>query len=173
MEFLAQYGIFLLKSFTIAFAIIFMFAGIFAVTKKPKPKVSISNLNKQYSELKDKIQKETTHKKIKKTKKIKKDAKDKPKLYLIDFDGDIKASQVEGLRDEVTSVLSVANNKDEVVVRISSPGGSVNGYGLAAAQLQRIRDQKINLTVCIDKVAANYCGAICNYRLHWCSSANA
>lgn len=155
MEFLAQYGIFLLKSFTIAFAIIFMFAGIFAVTKKPKPKVSISNLNKQYSELKDKIQKETTHKKIKKTKKIKKDAKDKPKLYLIDFDGDIKASQVEGLRDEVTSVLSVANNKDEVVVRISSPGGSVNGYGLAAAQLQRIRDQKINLTVCIDKVAAS------------------
>lgn len=155
MEFLAQYGIFLLKSFTIVFAIIFMFAGIFAVTKKPKPKVSISNLNKQYSELQTRIHKETGHKKAKKSKKSKKDDKDKPKLYLIDFEGDIKASQVEGLRDEVTSVLSVADSKDEVVVRVSSPGGSVNGYGLAAAQLQRIRDHKINLTVCIDKVAAS------------------
>lgn len=132
-----------------------MFAGIFAVTKKPKPKISVSNLNKQYSELQDKLHKETAHKKSKKSKKSKKDDKDKPKLYLIDFEGDIKASQVEGLRDEVTSVLAVADSKDEVVVRVSSPGGSVNGYGLAAAQLQRIRDHKINLTVCIDKVAAS------------------
>ena len=43
MEFLAQYGMFLLKSFTLVFAIIFLFAGIFAVGKKPKPKVTIEN----------------------------------------------------------------------------------------------------------------------------------
>ncbi len=154
MEFLAQYGIFLLKSFTIVFAIIFLFAGIFAVGRKPKPKVSVTHLNKHFNELQEKIQKEINQKKIKK-KKAAKDDKEKSCLYLIDFEGDIKASQVESLRDEITAVLSVAKDNDEVVVRVTSPGGTVNGYGLAASQLQRIRDRKIKLTVCIDKVAAS------------------
>ncbi len=154
MEFLAQYGMFLVKSFTIVFAIIFLFAGILATGRKPKPKVSIKHLNKHYSELQEKIQKELNIKKVKKNKPNKAD-KDKPSLFLIDFEGDIKASQVESLRDEITAVLSVAKNQDEVVVRITSPGGTVNGYGLAASQLQRIRDNNLKLTVCIDKVAAS------------------
>lgn len=154
MGFLAQYGIFLLKSFTIVFAIIFLFAGIFAVSRKPKPKVSIINLNKIYQETQEKIRKELNHKKPKKYK-AKKEEKHRPCLYLIDFDGDIKASQVESLREEVSTVLAVASDKDEVVIRITSPGGTVNGYGLAASQLQRIRDRNLKLTVCIDKVAAS------------------
>lgn len=154
MEFLAQYGMFLLKSFTLVFAIIFLFAGIFAVGKKPKPKVTITNLNKHYGELQEKIKKEINAKKIKKSKSDKNN-KNKPCLYLIDFEGDIKASQVESLRDEITAVLAVVNNQDEVVVRVTSPGGTVNGYGLAASQLQRIRDKNIKLTVCIDKIAAS------------------
>lgn len=154
MGFFAQYGIFLLKSLTIVFSIIFLFAGIFSVSRKPKPKVSITHLNKHYNELKEKVQKEVHKKKVKKVK-SKKEDNNKPCLYLIDFEGDIKASQVESLRDEITTVLSVANKQDEVVVRVTSPGGTVNGYGLAASQLQRIRDQKIKLTVCIDKVAAS------------------
>lgn len=154
MDFLAEYGVFLLKTFTMVFAVIFMFAGIFAVGRKQKPKVSITNLNKYYLDLQSKIQKEIQKKKVKKSK-SKKDDQDKPRLYLIDFEGDIKASQVESLREEITAVLSVANNKDQVLVRVTSAGGTVNGYGLAASQLQRIRDKNIKLTVCIDKVAAS------------------
>ena len=92
MDFLAQYGIFLLKSFTIVFAIIFLFAGIFTVTRKPKPKILITHLNKDYEDLQAKIHKEIGHKKSKKDKKNKKIDKDKPKLYVINFEGDIKAS---------------------------------------------------------------------------------
>ncbi|MDP3560078.1 MAG: protease SohB, partial [Legionellaceae bacterium] len=89
----------------------------------------------------------------KKTKSQKKEHK--PTLYVLDFDGDIKASQVENLRETITAVLSIATRKDEVVLRLKSPGGTVNGYGLAASQLQRIRDKNIPLTVCIDTIAAS------------------
>lgn len=153
MDLLAQYGVFLLKTFTLVFAIIFVFAGIFAVGKKPKPKVNITNLNKHYNDLKEKIHKEI-NKKYTKNKPSKSD-KSKPCAYFIDFNGDIKASQVEALRDEITAILSVAKETDEVIVKITSPGGVVNGYGLAASQLQRIRDRNIKLTVCIDTIAAS------------------
>ena len=62
---------------------------------------------------------------------------------------------MEQLREEVSAILCIASKKDEVVIRLESPGGSVNGYGLAASQLQRLRDKHIPLTVCIDKVAAS------------------
>ena len=62
---------------------------------------------------------------------------------------------MEQLRDEITAILSIAEKHDEVLLKIESPGGSVNGYGLAASQLQRIRDKKIPLTISIDKIAAS------------------
>ena len=74
---------------------------------------------------------------------------------MINFKGDIHASQVENLRKEVSAVLAVAKPEDEIIVRIDSPGGVVNGYGFAAAQLERIRQAGINLTICIDQVAAS------------------
>lgn len=67
----------------------------------------------------------------------------------------MKATQVEQLREEVTAILCVAKPEDEVLVRLDSPGGVVNSYGLAASQLQRIRDKNIPLTVSIDKMAAS------------------
>jgi serine protease SohB len=67
----------------------------------------------------------------------------------------MQASQVESLRKEVSAILAVANEKDQIVVRIDSPGGVVNGYGFAASQLERIRQANIDLTVCIDQVAAS------------------
>lgn len=76
-------------------------------------------------------------------------------VYVIDFDGDIKASAVKHLREEISTILSCADKGDEVVVRLESPGGLVNGYGLAAAQLVRIKDAGLHLTVCVDKVAAS------------------
>lgn len=77
------------------------------------------------------------------------------RVYVLDFDGDIRASAVSGLRREITAILSIAEPEDEVVVKLESGGGMVTSYGLAASQLGRIRDRKIPLTVCIDKVAAS------------------
>ncbi len=152
MEFLSQYGLFLLKTLTLVVAILVIFAGFFSMSRKSKPKLEINSLNEQYEHINSLMSKEVLGEKLKKTKKSKEKT---PKLYLIDFKGDTKASQVEQLREEISSILTVAQKEDEVVIRIESPGGSVNGYGLAAAQLQRIRDKNIPLTVCIDKVAAS------------------
>lgn len=77
------------------------------------------------------------------------------KVFVLNFLGDLQASAVEQLRQEVTSVLTVATPSDEIVVRLESPGGVVHAYGLAASQLQRIRAQNIPLTATIDKVAAS------------------
>lgn len=76
-------------------------------------------------------------------------------VYVLDFEGDLRASRVEALRREISAVLAVAKERDEVVVRLESPGGVVHGYGLAASQLDRIRKKGFTLTICVDKVAAS------------------
>lgn len=76
-------------------------------------------------------------------------------LYVIDFDGDLKASATDSLRREIDAVLEYGTHDDEVVVRLTSPGGMVNSYGFAASQLMRLRERGIPLTVCVDKVAAS------------------
>ena len=152
MDFLAQYGMFLLKSFTIVIALLILVAGLLSMGRKPKPKLEITSLNQQHDETKRRMLKEILNKKPEKKKK---DKKIKPSIFVLDFSGDIKASQVDQLRDEISAVLSIATITDEVVLRLESPGGAVNGYGLAASQLQRIRDKQIPLTVCIDKMAAS------------------
>ena len=152
MEFLSQYGLFLLKSFTVVIACLLVFSGFFSISRKPRPKLEITSLNDDYEHINSLMNKKILGKK---SKAKKKDKMIRPTLYVLDFNGDIKASQVEQLRDEVTAVLSIAKPVDEVLVRLDSPGGSVNGYGLAAAQLARIRNRNIPLTVSIDKVAAS------------------
>lgn len=151
MEFLAQYGMFLLKTITIVIALLLLMIGVFGISQKPRPKLKITSLNKRRDEIKTRMKKEVLDQKSK----AKKNKDKKPSLFVIDFVGDVKANQVEQLREEITAVLSIATPQDEVVICIESPGGVVNGYGLAAAQLQRIRDKQIPLTVCIDKVAAS------------------
>ena len=79
----------------------------------------------------------------------------KKRIYLIDFDGDVKASETDQLRNTITAVLNIAEPTDEVVVTLESPGGMVHSYGLAASQLARIRNANIPLTVSVDKVAAS------------------
>lgn len=77
------------------------------------------------------------------------------RVFVLDFDGDIKASAADLMREEITAVLTMARKDDEIVIRLESGGGMVHSYGLASSQLQRIRDRGIPLTVCIDKVAAS------------------
>ena len=79
----------------------------------------------------------------------------KKRIYVVNFHGDIRASAVASLREEITAILTVASENDEVFVRLESGGGIVHGYGLAASQLMRLRDKNIPLTVSVDKVAAS------------------
>ncbi|KTD25481.1 signal peptide peptidase SppA [Legionella lansingensis] len=152
MEFLSEYGLFLLKALTLVIALLLAVAGIIVLSRKAKPKLEITSLNKQYDETKQRMAHDIKNKKAEKKKKSK---DEKASLYVVDFHGDIKASQAEELREAITAILSIAEEKDEIVVRLESPGGAVNAYGLAASQLQRIRNKKIPLTVCIDKMAAS------------------
>ncbi len=77
------------------------------------------------------------------------------RVFVLQFEGDLQASKVDHLRTEITAVLTLAEPTDEVVVRLESPGGAVHGYGLAASQLDRIRQRGIPLVVAVDKVAAS------------------
>lgn len=78
-----------------------------------------------------------------------------PRVWVLDFYGDIKASATEHFAEEISAVIDVASVDDEVVVRLESGGGLVHAYGLAAAQLERLTAAGLATTVCIDKVAAS------------------
>ncbi len=167
MELLYDYLFFLAKTTT--FVISFLVTLLIAVAivskakgSKSKLKLKVSKLNDKFDEMVKVLDSKTLNKKELKLKHKEKSKQDKKKtevkkdrVFLIDFKGDMKASAVDQLRDQVTATLQVATPKDEVVVTIESPGGVVHGYGLAASQLVRIREQKIPLTVCVDKVAAS------------------
>ena len=88
-------------------------------------------------------------------KKGKTEKKDFPKSYVLEFQGDKTASQTENLQEEISLLLKVAKPEDEVILLLESRGGSVAHYGLAACQLQRLRDRGISLTICVDRVAAS------------------
>ena len=140
---------------------------LFQPAKTPT-ELKIKHLNKAQDErrhaLLEATQGKAAIKQLKKrmAKKAKKMLKDSSKskhkdqqVFVLDFDGDIKASAVKHLREEISSIISSANKGDEVVIRLESPGGMVHGYGLAAAQLVRLKDAGLILTVCVDKVAAS------------------
>lgn len=164
MEFLYEYGLYLAKAITLVIAVLVIIANIAGAAMKQKSdkgQLEITSLSEQLEELKASafkllLDKKALKKYEKEQKKSAKEEKeDKPRLFVIDFSGSVDAHEVEGLRKEVTAVLQLATDKDEVLVRLESGGGVVHGYGLAASQLQRIRDKNIRLTVSVDKVAAS------------------
>lgn len=138
---------------------------LFHSSKKPVELI-ITDLNKKQKTLKKRfetIEKLSDDKSgfCKKLCAFKKSAKDDKAtkhdktLFVLDYSGDIKASATDKLREEISAVISVAKTGDEVLVRLESAGGQVHGYGLAAAQLARLKDAGIFLTVAVDKVAAS------------------
>jgi serine protease SohB len=149
-----QYGLFFLKTITVVIGFLLVIAGI-AGSKKQKDKPVITHLNKELCEQEKFLQNQVCRKKPKLKKLSRKEKQALPTVFVLDFNGDMKASQVEELRDCITAILMLAQPKDEVMLRLESPGGAVNGYGLAASQLERLRDAKLKLTVCIDKIAAS------------------
>ncbi|MEN0616684.1 protease SohB [Klebsiella indica] len=177
MELLAQYGLFLAKIATIVVAIAVIVAIIVNLTqrKKQRGELRVTNLSEQYKDMKEDLavslldgpQQKRWHKvQKKKHKQEAKAAKARAKLgtaepdaksrvWVLDFKGSMDAHEVSSLREEITAVLAAVKARDQVVIRLESPGGVVHGYGLAASQLQRLRDKQIPLTVAVDKVAAS------------------
>lgn len=169
MEFLAEYASFLAKTATLVIAILVVLSAIAGLRgkgrRKPGGQLQVTRLNEVYKELRERLEsglfdkaelkalrkQQATADKAQKKKK----PEDKRRVFVLDFNGDIKASATESLRHEITALLTLATPRDEVVLRLESGGGLVHSYGLAASQLARIREAGIPLTICIDKVAAS------------------
>ncbi|MEM7304986.1 MAG: protease SohB [Pseudomonadota bacterium] len=163
MEFISDYGMFAAKAVTILIVIWVIIALIMSAAQKHQDddQIEVKNLNKKFADMKLIMQRSMLGKKevkalLKKNKKeSKKKDDDRKRVYVLNFVGNIKASAVKHLRKEITALLSVASSNDEVVVCLENAGGMVHEHGLAASQLQRIKDRQIPLTVAVDKVAAS------------------
>ena len=172
MEFLTEYGLFLAKTATFVIALLIIIGAIGGLVMRQKlaqeDKIEVKKLNTHYQNMATSLksallskhdfkqEQKAQKKKLKQEdKKAAKTDEHKKHVYVLNFDGDIKASPVDNLREEISAILTTATKDDEVVVKLESGGGMVHGYGLAASQLKRIRDKDIPLTVCVDKIAAS------------------
>ena len=164
IEFIAEYGLFLLKAATIVAAIIVVMAAAAAANRKATQEgIEVEHLNRKFRTTAGALRKAVLRKDArkqeakeeKKRQKAEEKGEARPRSFVIDFKGDLKASAVPSLREEVSAVLDVATADDQVVVRLENHGGLVHEHGLAASQLARIRDREIPLIICVDKVAAS------------------
>ncbi|OCW94143.1 protease SohB [Alishewanella sp. HH-ZS] len=164
MAFIYEYGLFLAKAATLVLAVAIIIALIAGVALKQRPRkgqLEIHDLNEAYLQQQELLQHYLLPKKA--FKKWQKNAQksydqltEQPKrLFVVEFNGSIDAHEAEALREEVSAILAVATTEDEVLLKLESGGGVVHGYGLAASQLDRLKQQQIPLTVAVDKVAAS------------------
>ncbi|RUO33573.1 protease SohB [Aliidiomarina shirensis] len=164
LELLGEYGIFLLKTATIVIGIMLILGMVINAASRQKSnsgELKIQNLSKNLKSICEQMKLEMLSDKDRK--KAKKEAKKAKvteqfdnRVFVLDFNGSMDAHETESLRREVTAILAIADiEKDEVILRLESPGGVVHGYGLAAAQLKRLRDKGLKLTISVDKVAAS------------------
>jgi len=171
MEHLAEYGLFFAKFMTVILVLVIVAGGMFVMIFRSRAgldgHLNITNLNNKFETmnlmLKSQILTKKDFKKAVKEHKAAQSKKSKSTdsgqkrkhLFVIDFKGDIRATEVTSLREEITAILMVASADDEVLVTLESTGGTIHGYGLAASQLKRIRDKGVQLTIAVDKVAAS------------------
>lgn len=165
-QFFAEYGLFLLKTVTVVAGIVAVIAAAAAANRRAAQQegLEVEHLNQKYRKLAQGLKKaimkraewKTAAKEAKERDKAEeKSDTSKPRTFVIDFKGDLKASAVGSLREEVNAILQVAEDHDQVVVCIDNHGGVVHEHGLAASQLVRIRDRGLDLTVVVDRVAAS------------------
>lgn len=165
MEFLSEIGLFTLKTLVVFLFIggIILIIALTAMKSQMKSHLEIEKINEKFKEYSKYLKLHTTDKaglkdlkkQLKEEKKKEEAESSKKKLFVVDFKGDIKASQVENLREEISAILTEAKPEDEVLVCVESPGGMVPHYGLGASELLRIREKNIPLTIAVDKVAAS------------------
>lgn len=175
VEFFTEYGLFLAKAVTVVVAILLIITAIAAAAQSRahhshKGDIRVTPLNDFFEDLKlalqhnifTKDEMKAEEKRLKKEEKQKEKERkkhpeqpDRKRIFVLDFDGDMKASGVENLANEITAILTLARKEDEVVLRLESPGGQVHAYGLASSQLERVKQKGVPLTVCVDMVAAS------------------
>ena len=173
MEFIADYGLFLAKTTTVLVALVALIGFVAATLMRHRnlspEHIEVKPLNDRYREMSEVLRgamlPKIVLKKARKADKKKQKSEDKKakkqtpetrkRIFVLDFHGDIRGSEVALLREEITAVLLVAGEQDEVLLRLESVGGMVHAYGLAASQLARLREKNIPLTVAVDKVAAS------------------
>jgi serine protease SohB len=172
LEYFLQYGLFLAKTVTIVIAIAVVIGLLVNAIRHAREfateHLEVKNLNRRFENMAEVLfhellspperkahakQRKAEHKQRAKAAKLGKAPR--PRVFVLDFDGDIRASAVDNLREEVSAVVQVARPQDEVLLRLESSGGMVHGYGLAASQLRRLRQAGIRLTAAVDKVAAS------------------
>ncbi len=166
-SFASQYGLFLAQAVTLVVAAIALVAGLAALSRRkarPAGQIQVTDVNRQLEAAGDRIRAAQLSGKARKLLQKQRKAEDKARqktteagacTYLLDFRGDLRASAITALREEISAILEVAAAGDAVILRLESGGGLVNRYGLAAAQLLRLRDAKLPLTVTVDTVAAS------------------
>ena len=159
IDLISDYGLFLLKTITIVISIIIIISFIVNSKKNTtEGSLEVQSINKDLDSLEEGIKKNILSKQ--EFKKFVKSKKKNPKklsnkIFVIDFKGNIKASEIISLRRETSGILLSFKKGDEVLLRLENSGGTVHEHGLAASQLKRIRDKNIPLTICVDKVAAS------------------
>lgn len=168
MEFLSEYGLFLAKTVTLVVAVLIVVGGIIMLLRRgdgpaeSRGRLQVRHLNETYDTMALTLKEATLPKKAfkqyqkaEKAREKQREKAERRRVFVLNFHGDIRAAAVASLREEVTALLTVVKPEDEVVLRLESAGGLVHGYGLAAAQLLRIRERQVRLTVAVDKVAAS------------------
>ena len=174
LEFAFEYGLFLAKAVTWVVAIVVVIGSIAGLIRQSRDhqggdRLDVRHLNQRYEDLAEVLNSELLSEEERKADEKARKAREKaeakaakkghkpprPRLFVLNFDGDIGASAVEELREEITALLQVARDDDEVMLKLESEGGMVHAYGLAASQLVRIRDRGLRLTISVDKVAAS------------------
>jgi len=167
MEFIWEISLFLAKALIIVVGfgavLILLVQAIMSGRRRHKSGIEVEKLNERYRSFRHQMQSGLLGKKEYKAlskvdKKANKSEKSSPRprrLFVLDFEGDLRAAATADLREEVTAILSVAKSGDEVVVKLESGGGLVTAYGLAASQLARLKQAGVKLTICVDKMAAS------------------
>jgi len=169
-DFFANYGLFLAKTITFVAAVLVIIAAGAAASRKVSggEGLKVENLNDRYRKLAGTLKRSVVNRKAAKAlakaekaaakkaaKSASKSDESRPRTFVVDFKGDIKATGVAALREEVSAVLAVAGEGDEVLVRLENAGGMVHEHGLAASQLVRLREAGVKFTVAVDRVAAS------------------
>lgn len=168
IEALIEYGLFFAKTATLLIALVIALTAIISLGRRDKTaeRLLVKNMNEKYDTMRELLEYEVldkkslkkiskAHKKEIKAKKKEATEKIKHRVFVLNFKGDIRATAVESLREEITALLTIANQDDEVLLRLENPGGTVHEHGLAASQLLRLRQRDIPLVVAVDKVAAS------------------
>ena len=178
---LLEYGLFLAQATTLVVAIIAVLLFGFALARRGggEEQLEVRHMNERFDAMERQMRQATQSKyefkadekarrktqKAEEKAKKKKHSKSDPdtlvegdtrqRIFVLNFNGDIKASEVSSLREEITAILTLASTDDKVLLRLENAGGLVHEHGLAASQLLRIKARGIPLVVAVDKVAAS------------------